>query len=438
MESLGALIFDMTPEDIQSKIEQYLPVRDAEKNKYGEVFTTPRLIKEMLECFPPSVFSNPNLKWLDPANGIGNFPIAVYAMLMEGLERWEPSPCNRSNHIIRNMLYMVEINPKNVKISREIFGADANICCSDFLDETDWSSKFCINKFDIIIGNPPFQDEIKDKDATKPRKGGKNKLYERVTIKCLSLLNPNGYLLFVTPDNIMTGNTNKAYKEIIKYDTLYISFNNIRKRYFPSIGQSMCYFVIHYSGKNDKTKTRIINQNNQNISVILKDRNINPVRDWTSETEKIFSEYITNNRNNSVYYRGTTECDYKGGQNTVIYLPNRENIYLKTNNEKLAPGLGIKKIVLFETVPASSGIVDYKGEYGVGPHAIYIPFKTNTEGGLLERFFKSPIYRKLVDSSQTSHRYLKVTLISHLNLDKIINKIPDEMIIDEASLGLPR
>ena len=200
----------------------------------------------------------------------------------------------------------------------------------------------------------------------------------------------------------------------------------------------MCYFVIHYSGKNDKTKTRIINQNNQNISVILKDRNINPVRDWTSETEKIFSEYITNNRNNSVYYRGTTECDYKGGQNTVIYLPNRENIYLKTNNEKLAPGLGIKKIVLFETVPASSGIVDYKGEYGVGPHTIYIPFKTNTEGGLLERFFKSPIYRKLVDSSQTSHRYLKVTLISHLNLDKIINKIPEEMTIDEASLGLPR
>ena len=28
----------------------------------------------------------------------------------------------------------------------------------------------------------------------------------------------------------------------------------------------------------------------------------------------------------------------------------------------------------------------------------------------------------MVDSSQTSHRYLKVTLVSHLNLDKILLK----------------
>ena len=49
--------------------------------------------------------------------------------------------------------------------------------------------KFGIDKFDVIIGNPPFQDEITENDIKKPRKGGKNKLYERITIKCLTLLN---------------------------------------------------------------------------------------------------------------------------------------------------------------------------------------------------------------------------------------------------------
>ena len=92
---------------------------------------------------------------------------------------------------------------------------------------------------------------------------------------------------------------------------------------------------------------------------------------------------------------------------------------METNIEKLAPARGIKKIVLFETSPASNGIVDYNGEYGVGPHTIYIPFQSKTEGEQLEQFFKSEIYRKLFKSSQTSHRYLKVSLISFLNLKKI-------------------
>jgi tRNA dimethylallyltransferase len=42
-----ALIFHMSPEDIQKKIEQYLPVRKEEKDKLGEVFTPQKLIEEI-------------------------------------------------------------------------------------------------------------------------------------------------------------------------------------------------------------------------------------------------------------------------------------------------------------------------------------------------------------------------------------------------------
>ena len=298
MTKNDGIILDMSDKEIEEKIEQYLSVREEEKNKHGEVFTPIALIEEMLSTLPSSVWSNPDLKWLDPANGIGNFPMVVYQRLMKGLKKWEPNEKKRSKHIIENMLYMIEINPKNVKIAKKVFGSKANICCGNFETSQKCFANFGIDKFDIIIGNPPFQDEIKEKDTTIPRKGGKNKLYERITIKCLSLLNENGYLLFVTPDNIMTGNTNKAYEEIIKYNTLYISFNNIQKRYFPSIGQTMCYFLVQTGTKNNKTKIlQINNQDNKNISIILKDRNINPVRDWTSETEKIFSDYITTEKN---------------------------------------------------------------------------------------------------------------------------------------------
>ena len=77
-----ALIYSMKPEDIQEKIEKYLPVREDKKNKNGEVFTPVDLIRDMVENLPPSVWTNPSLKWLDPANGIGNFPMLVYEKLL--------------------------------------------------------------------------------------------------------------------------------------------------------------------------------------------------------------------------------------------------------------------------------------------------------------------------------------------------------------------
>ena len=120
------LIFDMTPEAIQKKIEQYLPVRAYEKNTLGEVFTPEKLIDEMLDQLPPSVWKDPTKKWLDPANGIGNFPMVVFKKLVERLPDKYDGPSGKysgkegkKKHILKNMLYMCEINPKNIQISKK-------------------------------------------------------------------------------------------------------------------------------------------------------------------------------------------------------------------------------------------------------------------------------------------------------------------------------
>ena len=38
----------------------------------------------------------------------------------------------RKEHIVKNMLYMVELQPDNVMVSKKIFGTDANIFCGSF------------------------------------------------------------------------------------------------------------------------------------------------------------------------------------------------------------------------------------------------------------------------------------------------------------------
>ena len=115
-----------------------LTVRDEEKNLYGEVFTPIELICEMFSHIPDDVWMNPDLKWLDPANGIGNFTVVAYYKLMESLKGVIPDDTQRSIHIIENMLYMVELIPVNVRVCRKIFNmidpsAKPNIVKHDFL-----------------------------------------------------------------------------------------------------------------------------------------------------------------------------------------------------------------------------------------------------------------------------------------------------------------
>ena len=106
-------IEDMTNEEIEAFINKHLPVKNLEKAKYGEVFTPSALINTMLDQFPTSSWSNPDLKWLDPCCGTGNFLVHVYQRLMTGLENAIPNLSKRSSHIIENMLFMVELKLTN-------------------------------------------------------------------------------------------------------------------------------------------------------------------------------------------------------------------------------------------------------------------------------------------------------------------------------------
>lgn len=407
------MIYEMDEEKITGFIEKHLPIKKIEKDKYGEVFTSPVLINKMLDLFPKNIWTNHKLSWLDPSVGVGFFMMFVYMRLMNGLKKWQSNAKKRSKHIIENMLFMVELNKKNCAVCTSIFGDNTNIICGDFLDTVNFLGTN--NSFDCIVGNPPFQDDYGLSSNGKRINGGKSKLYERIFLKSFSLLKKGGYLSFVVPDNIFSGNGSQSYQTIIQNRVPFVSLNPSNQSFFHKIQQNVCYFILQKLPS--QMLTTIEHDDQQTFQIKLQDRPVNPIRNWTLYTENLINNFVSNQRNNVSYNRGKSINSYKGNKYTVIYTPSKT---LHTNNQILAPGMGIKKAIIFAISPDLAFKMDYSGNYGAGPNTFYIPFNTMSEGKKLEKFLNSPEYKTLALATKTTRQYLKIAFIEYLKLTKIM------------------
>jgi hypothetical protein len=153
--------------DVIKIINQFVKDGEVEKKEFGEVMTPISLVREMLDTLPKEVWSNPNLKWLDPCNGAGTFPFVVVYKLMVGLKEEIKDVELRYKHIVENMIYTCELQSRNVFLW--LCGIDpkdeytTNTYWGSFLDESfDYHMKnvWGVDKFDIVIGNPPYQRNL--------------------------------------------------------------------------------------------------------------------------------------------------------------------------------------------------------------------------------------------------------------------------------------
>ena len=160
-------------------------------DKYGEVFTPIELVDEILDNLPKDVWSNPDLKWLDPCSGEGIFLIRVKERLEVGLEQKIPNINERRKHI-ETMLTIVELNPLNVKTLKSIF-KNTTIHQNDFL-----LMDFGNEKFNIILENPPYQEP---KKGAYTGSSGNRTLWDKFVLRSLELLSKNGYIGLITPSN---------------------------------------------------------------------------------------------------------------------------------------------------------------------------------------------------------------------------------------------
>lgn len=316
-----------------------------------EVFTPPELANRVLDLLPQDLFTSPDTKFLDPFTKSGVFLREIVKRLDRGLESQMPDRQLRIDHILHNQVFGIAITELTSYLSRRSLycskHANGKYSVSHFSTEsgnilyanrshtwekgkckycgasqqvydrgseaeqyaymfihTDNPKQFFGNmKFDVIIGNPPYQLSDGGGMQTESSSGSAIPLYH-LFVQQAKKLKPR-YLSMIIPARWYSGGRGlDSFRDEMLNDrkiSVIVDFSDSRDC-FPGvdIAGGVCYFLYdsNYQGdctvvNNYKDTTQVFKRKLNEYDVFIRfGEAVSIIKKVQSKNERTLEEWV--------------------------------------------------------------------------------------------------------------------------------------------------
>lgn len=366
--------------DLIKMFRDFIKVAEVERKTHGEVMTPmdelARPMVDLVEKYDSEFWKNPNHKVLDSSAGIGTFLIICAAKFMNGLKNHPglEDPEIRFKHIIENCLYYGELQSRNAFLW--LCAIDpydeykTNTYFGSFLDDNfdkHMKDVWRVDKFDLIIQNPPYQVQQEGFTKTQP-------IWNLFVEKSIKILNDNKYMVMIHPNGWrnIDGVFKKIQNIIKERQLLEIKiFSDVQALKYFGASIFFDYYILK-NKQGEKVKTKITTPNDEtffsdiNRLEFLPDGNIDDIEKLIAkdgeETVNIihsFSAYET--RKSFISEKMTDDFIYPCISN--VYRSEEPKFVYSSINTR--GHFGVPKLVCGMASSGTNFFVDRNGDYGL-------------------------------------------------------------------------
>ena len=280
--------FNVIPIKIISNIyELFFHLSDVDDDDKGTYYTPLHLVDTLLDEVYPWEGEYEPVSIIDPSCGSGIFLVEAYRRIVC---RWMRTNAitqitnNQLTFLLQNSIFGVDLNGEAVRVAsfslslalcdfldpRSIWNelsfpklVGTNLIISDFFDE---KLDTRLSKYDIVIGNPPWQSQLTEKAIQYINENGyvvgDKQIAQAFSIKCATVCKNTGVVCLLMPSKGLLFNRSTQSsiyrKRLFDENTVSVIINfSIYRRVLFDNATAPCTAIIYYPQKTDETDSTI-------------------------------------------------------------------------------------------------------------------------------------------------------------------------------------